>query len=118
VGYGINGDYGVIGSPDAMLMNQGTINADTAGGNIMVNSPGGLSNQGTLEATNGGVLSISTFTNQGSIAVDPASSLTINGAFTQTAGLTTVQGLLTINGNGVTISGGNVDLADGRMLVN
>ena len=43
-------------------MNQGTINADTAGGTITVNGPA-LTNQGTLLASNSGNLSLAgTFT--------------------------------------------------------
>jgi len=79
------------------LINNGTISADQAGQTLAINADT-LTNNGTLQAANGGTLSIqdnslfwvSSWTNTGTIKVDASSTLILGGIFT-TAGLGTLQ---------------------------
>ncbi len=64
-----------------------------------------VSNMGNLVLLNGGLLTSTALTNNGSIVVDGASSLTLSGAYIQNSGSTIVNGKLTAT-SGATISGG------------
>ena len=56
-------------------LNQGVINANTAGESLLLNVAGGLTNKGLVEATGGGILHIQDTVNNaaGSITTDNAS---------------------------------------------
>jgi fibronectin-binding autotransporter adhesin len=76
-------------------------------------------NTGTLSLENGNTFSTTgSLSNSGTISVDAASALTVNGGYSQTAGATKVAGLLTINGSSLSLTGGDIDLASGRMIIN
>jgi hypothetical protein len=73
------------GSGTGILINQGTIRADVAG-QALILSPTTLTNQGTLDATSGGTLSVSSFAaNVGTISAHTNSLVRINGSFTNSA---------------------------------
>ena len=93
-------DHGKSGAIEGSFVNQGTVNADTAGGTIGLS--GAWTSSGNLQATNGGTLTLGTgvsdtWSNTGTIT-ETNSTLNLGGNFT-TAGLGTV-----------TRSGGTVNL--------
>jgi hypothetical protein len=122
------------------LVNNGTISSETSGRTITV-APAVFTNNGTAQATNGGILSVTSanWTNPGSINVN-AGTLNLGGTFASTAGIGTfsntggtvnVTGTINNIGNAITlnnstgswnllagsISGGAVNYADGKTLV-
>ena len=98
----IHGGYGSIrplaGATGTSLLNQGTIAGDLAGTGLSI-STDFLTSSGTLQATNGGAVSINagSWTNTGSIS-ETNSTINLGGAFT-TAGLGNFSG-----------SGGSINL--------
>ena len=136
---GGNGDVSGYYSGDA-IVNQGTIDADVAGGTIYVaNNGSGLSNSGTLEAT-AGTLNVgggsTPWSNGGNLIVSGTGVLDLGGVFTQaglgtftrTGGTVNLTGTLTGNlalssatGSwnlaGGTIAGGTVTATGGAELV-
>ncbi len=94
---GQNGTIGtaVIASPTGKLINDGTIQADVAGGTLHLN-PALTTNNATLQALNGGTLSLDggTITSTGTLTTDTGngSQLVQNGA---TLNGITIAGLLT-----------------------
>src|SRR5579863_8731997 len=102
---------GVVGYNGLEVTNQGTINANVAAGTLTLN-PSVFTNQGLLEATTGGILSLSgsTISNSaGTIKVSGASSTIqfVNNARIEGGTLTTANnGILTIpSGNSITLDG-------------
>jgi hypothetical protein len=77
--------YGSIGNSGGLtVVNQaaGTIDANVSGQTLLLNGVGGVTNHGTLEATNGGILSISgiTVNNAGASITADAGSVLIRSA--------------------------------------
>ncbi len=106
--------FGIIGYNGLQLINQGTINANTAGDTLTLN-PSGFTNQGMLEATSGGILSLSA-----SIVNNRAGTIEVNGAASsvQFVNNVTVQGgtLAGVNNGVLTVPGGNGITLDGSTL--
>jgi hypothetical protein len=82
------------------LTNNGVINSNVNGNTTTIEPLSGFTNNGTVEATNGASLTLTSnsITDNGNIYIDASSTLTINDAITQTAGTTTVNGSLKLNG--------------------
>ncbi len=110
---------GMIGNADLTLVNNGTINANVSP--TVLNAPlelysgsGGITNTGTLEATNGGELYIfgSTLTNSGSGAVIKAvgADSSGNASYVLLNGDTINGGTLTTSGAGVIYGEGGTTL--------
>ncbi len=79
-GVGNIGQARIIGG-NRTLINQGTISADLSGQTLTIN-PVNFTNQGTLNAINGAILTLSgNVTNSGTIVAN-ASTLNLNGTFT------------------------------------
>jgi fibronectin-binding autotransporter adhesin len=107
---------GIIGNGGLTLVNSGTIDGNTtAGGGMLLNSSGGITNTGTLEATAGGALTISSVsvTNTGANITASGSGSVVNiSNSTITGGTLTASGGAALNptGNdtlsGVTIATG------------
>jgi len=91
--------FGTIGFNGLEVTNQGTINANTSGSTLTLN-PSVFSNQGLLEATSGGILSLS-----GSTISNPSGTIQVNGA------TSSVQFV-----NNATIEGGTVSGINGGVL--
>jgi hypothetical protein len=105
------------------IQGAGSIGVNTLGitnqGSIIANQPvaltidpldaAGFSNEGVLQATGSGGLTLltGTFTTSGSVTVGAGSSISRTGAYTQTAGSTVVDGTLSATG-GVDIQGGTL----------
>ena len=94
---------------NADLVNKGTIICDR--NPMFINPAGaGVDNQGTMRVINPGLMTINTatlFTNNGAVTVDSGRTLTVNGGnYTQTAGVTTVEGSLNVTGGQVALQGG------------
>jgi RHS repeat-associated protein len=135
----ITGTSGAIDDSDGGLVNEGTIQADTAGGSIQVGGTGdSWTNQGTIEVSNGATASlIGSWSNTGTIS-ETNSTLNLGGSF-KTSGLGTLQrsggqvnitGMLMNDGtialddtsgswnlSGGTISGGQITLTGSAVLV-
>ena len=120
---------GQIGAGQMTLVNSGTIDANAgAGQNVLfINTSGGTTNTGTLEATNGSTLSLdgSTFSNTGGTvkAVGSGSVVNLQSGVTVTGGtLTTSSGgvIQTVSGDSATLSGltnsGTVNVHDNSTL--
>jgi len=95
----------------AGLLNQaaGTINANVAGQSLILDD-GPVTNAGQLLSTGGGSLLLdlaAPLTNTGTVLVDSASTMHTEAAFTQTGGMTQIDGKLRAD-NGVNVSGGSV----------
>jgi hypothetical protein len=92
-GVTIHGQTGYLGyyGTSCTLVNQGTISADTPGGTIYVSSTN-WSSSGNLQASNGGTLNSSAFSNAGSVTIGSGSTFTASGDYTQTGGATTLNG--------------------------
>jgi len=73
----VHGKNGAVGFYSGYgLVNQGTISADTAGGTILVRSDA-LSSAGTLQATDGGTLTLAgAWSNTGTLEIDLGSTVT------------------------------------------
>lgn len=91
------------------ILNQGTIIAD---GNVALairgHSANGFRNEGFVEASGvGGITSSgANFTNAGQVLVNSSSSFTRVGNLTQTAGSTTVNGVLAVSSGSLLVQGG------------
>jgi hypothetical protein len=109
----VHGTFGTLGDGNGdTLINQGTINADVSGGTLTIDSAK-FTNNGTLQAANGGELYIaSSWTNSGTITVDSTSSIvltgTLSGTLNNSSALQIQNGTLT----NVTLDGG-LTLANG-----
>ncbi len=104
-GLTVRGQNGTI---NANLVNAGTISADVAGGTIT--SVLGFSSSGTVQAVNGGTLTINgDVTSSGAVRTGANSQVNMN-SLTQTAGVTQSSGTLNLNaGSGtLTANGGLV----------
>lgn len=105
-GVTIHGKNGAIQSgANGIIVNQGTISADTAGGTIHVGTGGALSNQGSLLAI-GGTLAIDasvSINGTTRLACNPAGTIMIAGNLmgdVENPALFTPQGSLVISGHG------------------
>ncbi len=111
----VRGKNGRITTGNMTLVNHGTISADTQMGVIQLIGKA-VNNVGVLNASKGGTLSAEgitgTFTNSGQVTIGPRSKLALLGAYTQTAGATTLQrgqfSATTVNIMGGTLSGTGV----------
>ena len=146
----IHGQNGVVGtntnfwggSSNASFTNQGTINADVAGGTIRLDgtnwSNSGSAPKGIQVATGAAVTLAGSWTNAGTIAAAAGSTLNLGGAFATAAlgainaadATVNLTGTLTNTGQtlalnattnswrllGGTIDGGTVSTADGKVL--
>src|SRR4029077_15406289 len=89
-GITIHGQTGYVGwdpnfggDSEVAVINQGTIAADMAGGTIVLRADSGWSNQGPLQALNGGTLTLpTTWSNSGGISVGAGSTLALQGSGT------------------------------------
>ena len=143
-GYASIGDYFENGNGTKILVNNGTIISNVAGQVLTIAPVGGESftNAGTMEAVNGGILTLSnSWTNGGTLHIDAnaASTVNLNGSFTTAAigtinragGVVNLTGTLNNTGatltlNAVTgswnflnstINGGTVAFAGGATLL-
>jgi YVTN family beta-propeller protein len=105
---------GVIGYNGLQLANQGTVNANVLGGTLTMN-PGAFTNQGLIEATAGGILSLS-----GSTISNSAGTIKVSGATStvQFVNNARIEGgtLATANNGVLTIPSGNSISLDGSTL--
>ena len=91
------------------LTNNGLVNANSSAGNTLTMDQTNFINNGTAEATNGGILALNnTTTNSGFVkSTGAGSTVNITGTFTSTGGSTT--NLITASGGGVVnINGANL----------
>ena len=120
-GITVHGQYGNIGafagSSDVNVANQGTISADVKGGTITV-AGGSFNNEGTLEAQNGGQLSVQDMAgNVGEVSLGAGSALSLNGVYTNNLGLNVpASAVLTlagtwVNSGAITASQGTIKLS-------
>lgn len=83
---------------------------NTATGILQTNSSFAINalstNEGTILVNGGSFATSGPMTNSGNVTISLGSTLTTNGAYTQTAGATTVIGALTTAGSSATIEGG------------
>ncbi|MGO9916764.1 MAG: beta strand repeat-containing protein, partial [Isosphaeraceae bacterium] len=107
-----------LGTSNAAVVNQGTIQADVAGGTITVYGTNDQ-NAGSLNALNGATLSIQgTLTNMATVSVDATSVLSLSG--TLTGGMIDTQTGAQIRGstlNGATIDGNFTVSGDNSVTV-
>ena len=126
------------GSPNAGVINQGTISADVAGGTLIVNAQP-FSNQGLTQALNGGTLQLLGIWSNVGVLGNTGGTLNFGGGFSESAlgaihgtgGTISISGTLT-NGGGIlgldgsvaswtlaggTIQGGSVLTTNGASLV-
>ncbi len=89
------------GTISAVMVNEGAIRADVDGSQLNV-TPSVITNNGLMEAADGGVLRLTTTVNQGSGGVVDAASGVVRMA------------AATISGGSVTNSGGTFEIADGN----
>jgi len=106
--------FGVIGWNGLQVTNQGTINANVSASTLTLN-PGAFTNQGLLQATSGGILSLSASTisnHTGTIQVNGATSSV------QFVNNVTIQGgtVAGVNGGVLTVPNGNAITLDGSTL--
>ena len=100
-----------IGLNQLAFTNNGHVIADVSAG-ITIDPTDGLdfTNNGTLWATGGNVtINQGIFTNTGTVLIDIGRTMTRAGSLTQTAGMTTISGTLTL------ASGGSFDLQGGKL---
>jgi hypothetical protein len=110
-----NGGFGFA------IDNKGTINANQSGGMLQVAPSQTVTNTGTMEASNGGILHLlGSFANAGGVILGTGASSTVElaGATITGGTLTTMSGGVVQNTggatlNGVTISGGSTVTANG-----
>ena len=94
--------YGTIGNGGLTLANAGTINANSFGNTLTLNGSGGVTNTGTLEASNGGILLINGIT-----VYDVGDSIQANGGAVQIQSSTIIGGALTASNGGTFNQGVN-----------
>ena len=123
------------------LTNQGLVSSQVSGATLTINPTTSFANSGTLAASNGGVLTITTpgWTNTGTVAAGPGSAVNLGplnatggiGNFNNTGGTVNLNATLNNAGNtillnnatgswtmaGGTLSGGTVNFADGKSLL-
>src|SRR5207249_7836827 len=93
---------GDLGGAQTVIINNGTLTAIQASALNLTPSTGGLTNNGTIQATNaGGLVFGGPVTSSGTVNVG-SSSLTVNGSYTQTGGTLelaggTIQSSATLN---------------------
>jgi hypothetical protein len=114
----VHGQNGTIGDPvfvggTTLLSNNGTIAADVAGGTITLqassNAANSLANSGTMEAINGGTLTInSNLTNAGAVEALNGGTLISNANITNTGG-----GNIDISGAGSGFDQSGISIAGG-----
>ena len=87
----IHGKWGRVSGRDLtdVVTNRGTISADVAGGTISVGTTGGFINQGTVQAAGGAITATFSAPNEGIVAANAGSTLTISGPYIQAATGTT-----------------------------
>ncbi len=117
-GGSING-IGTIGSSLA-LANQATglIDANISGATLIIEADAGLTNAGTLRASNGGTLTFQgsgTFSSTGTIAALDASTVNLNSG-TLAGGTLTTAGTGIIQANGMTFDGSTTAVVNGGNL--
>ena len=98
---------GKLGTNSSSIVNNGTITADQTTQMLIDTSGAGLQNNGTLNATGTGGMTIAAgnFSTSGNVNIAAISALNRNGDYVQTAGQTDVKGSLTATGL-VDIQGG------------
>ena len=98
---GTGGGVG-FGSGQLGIVNQGTFNANVSGQTLLIApNSSGLTNNGTLQASSGGVLQLSgNFTNNATIAALAGSSVQLNAGTNLTGGTLSTTGSGTINNIG------------------
>jgi PEP-CTERM motif len=123
------------------LTNQGLISSQVSGRTMTINPATSFANSGTIEATGGGILTITTpnWTNAGTVAIGSGSVVNLGsldatggiGTFNNTGGTVNINGTLNNTGNtillngstgswtvaGGTLSGGTVNFADGASML-
>ncbi|MGO9915353.1 MAG: hypothetical protein ACLQIB_11655, partial [Isosphaeraceae bacterium] len=98
-GITLEGENGLIGNASLPLINQGTINDDVSGGAFNIYGTN-WSNTGTLEASNGGSLSLNgTWANTGPITAS-GGTVYLNGTWTNTGPFTASAGTMDLAGAG------------------
>lgn len=101
-----SGSLGVNSAFD--LTNQGLILADQTGG-ISIDASNDFTHEGVLHASGGNItIHPATFTTSGLVLIDAGRTLTRVGSYPQTAGVTQVDGALTVNSGSVALSGGTL----------
>ncbi len=105
-----------LGTSNAAVVNQGTIQADVAGGTITVYGAGGQ-NTGTLTALNGGTISLqgTGWLDSGVNYADASSAFSVDGSFSNTGNTLSLAGPGTFSGN-VSVQGGVVSVSAGNSL--
>ena len=107
-GVTVHGLTGTIGNypqvAGVSLINQGTIAADTAGGQLTIELTS-LSNPGTLRASGGSLVTIGSLASSGTLGADSGGVLSLNGSLSNT-------GTITSSGNSTVDLGGTFTLAD------
>jgi hypothetical protein len=109
-GHTIRGSGQLLADSGGML-NQGTVIADQPNGLVIDPNDLGFSNAGTVQVTGTSSITVNAgpFTTSGAVLIDPGTTLTRTGDYTQTAGTTTL--------NGGTLSAtGLVDIQSGELL--
>ena len=104
---------GTVGNGGLTLVNQATVNANASGGTLLLNGSGGITNTGTLQASNGGTLEISAITVNNAGGNITSSS----GSTVELVNSAVIQGG-TLNSNGGTFGtpGGNTAILDGSTV--
>jgi len=85
------------GSATVSLVNEGTIAADVTGGTITHRGQS-LRNAGTIQALNGGNLSLENLEDAAGLSISGGGTLTLNGTWANTGALTANGSALTLNG--------------------
>jgi len=123
------GQIGQAGGLKLLNQNSGVIDANQAGRTLYINAPGGVTNHGLMEATNGTVLNLSavvsnthtiqtkgsgsevlvplTITNTGTFVVGTGSLFNITGTFTNFSGTTLTGGTYNVSGT-LQFNGANI----------
>ena len=99
------------------LTNNGLVNANSSAGNTLTMDQTNFVNNGTAEATNGGILNLNnTTTNSGTLNALSGGIVNITGTFTSNAGNTIDGAGGTVNINGASLLG-TINEASGTSLV-
>jgi hypothetical protein len=93
----IHGNSGSVGIGDGPIVNQGKISCDVSGGTITVDGLP-LTNQGSLQAINGGILSIAGGWNSTGLLTESGSTLNLGGTFTNVGSVSRTNGTINITG--------------------
>lgn len=108
-GHTVRGGY-QLGVNLTSILNQGTLLADSSAGvTIDPSDVLGFVNEGVVHASGGNIgLSTGAFENKGTVTIDVGRAVNRTGAYTQTAGTTTVNGTLSAT-TGVQLQGGTLN---------